>query len=166
MEGVLAWVASGVSLIAGIGGLILGIRAEARNRYRKLWVPEFVTRGIRFHNRTGEDAVTVAMVAARGWRVPNQVPYSMVPPDGVAQFALVPDDPRQPAEFGAAIMWVRASNGKQYIRRFGEKNARRNLWRIRWWRRGPVAWVTMRIRRWVTRRSNRASNPPVRATGR
>lgn len=114
------WVTWGVALISGIGGLILGVRAERRNnKYRPRWTPEPGHRSMAFHNRTGEDAMSVRFEVSEGWYLANYQPYGIVPNDESARFATVASDMKKPAPLAGLLRWVRPSTGREYRLRVG-----------------------------------------------
>lgn len=109
------WSTWGLALLTGIGGLVLGIRAELRsNRYRALWTPEGGDRSMTFYNRTGEDAMDVRLDVVHGWHLANYQPYAVVHADGAATFATVPASQSSTTEFACLFRWVRPSTGKEY----------------------------------------------------
>lgn len=121
------WVAWSVALLSGLGGLILGIRAERRARYRPLWTPEIERQSSLFHNRTGEDAINVRLDVGDGWRLTNYRPYSAVASDEAARFATVPTPLDSKAPFSAVLRWVRASSGREYRVRIGDASRAREI---------------------------------------
>lgn len=116
------WVTWGVALLSGIGGLVLGIRAELRtHRYRPHWTPEPGHRSMTFHNRTGEDAMNVRFDIAEGWFLANYQPYGAVAANESARFATVARTPEEPAPYAGVLRWVRPSTGREYRLLVGPK---------------------------------------------
>lgn len=117
----LGWV---VAILSGVGGLWLGIRAEMRNRYKKAWTLEIARGRVTFHNRTGEDANDVQLLLdPKLWQPVNYMPYSMVPANGSAGFALRPTAATRETPFTVGITWTRPSTSASYRKNFGTKRA-------------------------------------------
>ena len=124
------WTTWGVALVSGIGGLVLGIRAELRGtRYRPRWTPEGGNRSMTFRNRTDEDAMNVRLNVSEGWFLNNYRPYGAVAVDEIATFATVPRDPHAPATFACLLRWTRASTGREYRLVTGDPELARKLMR-------------------------------------
>lgn len=100
---------AGTSLIA-VGALVLGIRAELRQRYSEHWV---VTDGhsTRFINRTGEDAQRVHVEVFGGHVGAGRPLQDHVTADGEFKLVLVPADG---AEIAYRISWTRPRTGKRH----------------------------------------------------
>lgn len=107
------WVTWGVTALIAAGGLVLGIRAERRLRYREHWV---VTDGpvSRVINRTGEDAARVHVEVFGGRIVGTRSVHRLIAADEEFKLRFEADDGK---ELAYRISWDRPLTGKRHHQR-------------------------------------------------
>lgn len=107
------WVTWGVTALIAAGGLVLGIRAERRLRYREHWV---VTdgRSSRLINRTGEDAARVHVEVFGGFIAAGRSVHAHVAADDGFKLVFEPEDGK---EIAYRISWDRPLTGKRHHQR-------------------------------------------------
>lgn len=108
------WVTWSVTAAIAAGGLVLGIRAERRNRYQRVWL---VTDGYptRFVNRTGEDATRVKIEIFGGHIRWGKNAFDHLAADEKVEMSIEPETPD--GMVGYRISWTRPANGKAYVLR-------------------------------------------------
>jgi hypothetical protein len=122
------WITWAVALSTGIGGLVLGLRAELRaTRYAPLWALRVATPN-RFVNQTGEDATSVTVRIEGAMIQSTRTSFALV--EAGKSFEVLT---KEREGFRWEVAWTRPLTGKTYVsgERWGARLLRRQRERFR-----------------------------------